>query len=122
MIYLLCFSAPLGDPSRAHMSARHYLGWATEEDWRDRIAAHLAGRGAAITRAAVAQGIELRIARLWPGEDRTRERRLKRAGHFADRLCPECRAAARPGPEAVEPSPPTFGRAAAPPVGLERGL
>ena len=70
MIYLLHFTAPLGDPSRPRMSARHYLRWAPEADWQDRIDAHRAGRGAAITRAAVAAGIELELVRTWPGEDR----------------------------------------------------
>jgi hypothetical protein len=92
MLYLLHFSSPLGDPSRPRMSARHYLGWAPDTDWRARISLHHAGHGAAITRAAVAAGIDLQLVRLWPDEDRTTERRLKRAGHFADRHCPRCQA------------------------------
>jgi hypothetical protein len=72
------------------MSAATIWAGPPEADWQERIDAHRAGRGAAITRAAVAAGIELELVRTWPGENRVTERRFKRAGHFADRCCPRC--------------------------------
>jgi hypothetical protein len=89
--YLLCFSAPLGN---ARHQARHYLGWAPDRRLRGRIAAHLAGQGAAITRYAVGCGITLTVARVRPGETRVDERRHKTGAH-PGRLCPLCRAAKR---------------------------
>lgn len=89
MIYLLHFTEPLGDPTRPRMSAAHYLGWAADGALEDRLAEHLSGRGAKITRAAHARGIALIVARTWDG-DRNEERRLKKTGHFADRLCVLC--------------------------------
>jgi hypothetical protein len=73
-LYLLHFSRPLGDPKRPRMAARHYLGWTNGVAVDQRLADHRAGRGAAITRAAVGRGIE---------------RRAKRSGNFA-RRCPTC--------------------------------
>ncbi len=89
MLYLLHFDAPLGDSSRPHMSAQHYLGFA--DDVAARIAEHQAGRGAAITAACVARGIGLRHVATFDG-DRTAERRAKRNGHF-ERRCPVCKGA-----------------------------
>jgi len=69
MCYLLHFSRALGNLENARAQAQHYLGWA--EDTGDgrgleqRIAEHMAGRGARITRAAVAQGIELTLVATW---------------------------------------------------------
>ena len=91
MIYLLHFSAPLGDPDRPHMSASHYLGYA--EDVDRRLELHRSGKGPSITAAAVARGIELLHVWTRPG-GREDERRYKRAGHFADRLCDICRGGA----------------------------
>lgn len=85
-IYLLHFSAKL-----AH--AQHYLGW-TEQPPEYRLADHLAvrNRPAKIVSAAKAAGLTIVIARTWPGETRTEERRMKKMA-MAPRLCPICRAA-----------------------------
>lgn len=92
-IYLLHFDAPY-----AH--ARHYLGWAAHVEAR--LAHHAAGSGARLTAAAAAAGIGWTVARTWQG-DRNAERRLHNRGGGA-RLCPICRAAARPGrPRATAP-------------------
>lgn len=88
VIYLLHFSRPLGDPSRPRMSARHYLGWSTDDAVVRRIREHREGRGAAITRAAVAAGIELSVVAVIHGT-RNDERRLKIRGHH-DRRCVLC--------------------------------
>jgi hypothetical protein len=87
-LYLLHFSRPLGDPKRPRMAARHYLGWTNGVAVDQRLADHRAGRGAAITRAAVGRGIELQLVATWPGT-RNDERRAKRSGNFA-RRCPTC--------------------------------
>lgn len=96
VLYLLHFSEPLGDPTRPHMSARHYLGYARDEATREaRIALHRKGTSkVAITRAAVERGIELIVG--WVGEgDQTRERRMKQNGHY-DRLCSVCQTDRQP--------------------------
>jgi hypothetical protein len=90
---LLCFSEPLGN---ARHRASHYLGWSPDRKSEARIAEHLAGRGARITRAAVERGTALTLTRVWPGETRTDERRHK-DGARPGRLCPERRAQRRGG-------------------------
>lgn len=79
-IYVFRFSEPLGDPERPRCSARYYVGW-TEKEVEERLQDHLAGRGAKITAAAVAQGIELEVIWTQPGT-RLLERRIKLTGHF----------------------------------------
>jgi hypothetical protein len=85
-VYLLHFSAPLGNPQNTRAQASHYLGWAL--DVASRLAEHRAGRGAAITRAAVERGIDFDVVASWPG-DRYLERRLKNL-KATPRLCPVC--------------------------------
>jgi predicted GIY-YIG superfamily endonuclease len=80
-LYLLHFSRPL-----AH--ARHYLGQ-TDRTVDERVAEHRAGRGANLTRWAVASGIELVLARVWVDAPRCEEQRLKNRGRLR-RLCPVC--------------------------------
>jgi hypothetical protein len=91
--YLLCFSEPLGNERHR---ASHYLGYSPDRTLERRIAEHLAGRGARITRVAVERGITLTVTRVWPGEDRRAERRPKDGAH-PGRLCPVCRKARRGG-------------------------
>lgn len=57
------------------------------------IAEHRAGRGARITREAVAAGIELIVARVWADAPRRYEQTLKNQGG-ARRICPVCKAEA----------------------------
>lgn len=85
-IYLLHFSAPLGNPQKPHGQAQHYVGWAL--DLAARLAEHRAGAGASITRAAVERGITFEVVRTWQG-DRTLERKIKNR-KMAPRLCPLC--------------------------------
>lgn len=88
VIYLLHFDQPLGDPSRPRMSARHYVGWSMERTVVRRIREHREGRGASITRAAVARGIGMQVVAVTRGT-RNDERRLKNNGHHDERcvLC-----------------------------------
>lgn len=80
-VYLLHFDKPLHH-------ARHYVGY-VEYDLEQRIEHHLAGRGARLVAAVVAAGIDVQLARVWPGANRTFERRLKR-WHGSARFCPLC--------------------------------
>lgn len=82
-VYLLHFS-----PRYRH--AGHYLGSTLVNAQSDRIAAHLAGHGSPLVRAAIAAGCAVTVARTWRG-DRKLERRLKDR-HASPRLCPICRA------------------------------
>ena len=79
-VYLLHFSRKLAG------RARHYIGSA--ENLAGRLWHHRNGTGACITRAAVWQGISLRLARTWQ-EDRNFEMKLKRRKDSRS-LCPLC--------------------------------
>jgi predicted GIY-YIG superfamily endonuclease len=79
-VYLLHF-----DPKLHHAS--HYIGFA-KSSIEQRVLQHQQGQGAALTKAAVAAGIELKLVRSWEG-DRALERRLKNQKN-APRLCPIC--------------------------------
>lgn len=87
-VYLIHFSRPL-----AH--AAHYIGqteragMAAWEAVEARLAEHRAGRGAKLTRAAVAAGIELQLAVVWPDAPRCFEQVLKNRGGGA-RAYPVC--------------------------------
>jgi predicted GIY-YIG superfamily endonuclease len=85
-IYLLHFARPVGNLANPRGQARHYIGWALDAQAREQE--HRAGRGAALTRAAVALGIDWRLYVLAEG-DRALERRLKNL-RAAPRLCPVC--------------------------------
>ena len=81
-VYVLHF-----EPAYHH--ARHYIGWAVDVDAR--LAAHMAGAGSPLVRAAVAAGVRVELAATIPGS-RYLERRLKR-WHKTSQFCPRCRAA-----------------------------
>jgi predicted GIY-YIG superfamily endonuclease len=79
-VYLLHFQTPLHH-------AKHYLGFA-KSSVEQRVKQHQQGTGAALTKAAVAAGIELELVRVWEG-NRSLERQLKNRKN-APRLCPKC--------------------------------
>jgi hypothetical protein len=90
-LYLIHFEQPIGDPTRPHMSAQHYLGFAQNDETRRlRIEHHRRGTaGVAITRAVFDRGIAMLVG--WLGEgDQERERRMKLNGHYA-RRCSVCK-------------------------------
>lgn len=93
-VYLIHFSQPIGSPSNPKGKAQHYIGWTPDDNLDARLADHRAGRGAHITRAAVMAGIELILARTWPGSRKT-ERHIK-SRKEAPRLCPICNPHPRP--------------------------
>ena len=79
-VYLLHFD-------QRHEHAGHYTGWA--EDLDRRIPEHQQGRGAHLVEVITQAGITFRLARVWPGVTRARERQLKQQGG-ASRRCPIC--------------------------------
>jgi hypothetical protein len=87
-VYMLCFAAPLGDPTRPRMSASHYVGWFQNPA---RITHHQNGTsGVPIVYAFFQRGIPFIISRTRTGT-RSDERRIKLSGHHADH-CPNCTA------------------------------
>lgn len=85
-LYFLHFDRPLHRTEKPH--AQHYLGW-TSGPVEERLARHRKGNGAAVIRALGHQGIEFIVVWTKPGT-REEERRLKRSGHFKERLCVTC--------------------------------
>ncbi len=94
-VYLLCFRDDNGEKSN-YKHAGHYLGFTDrkaartpEESVAQRLREHRGGHGAALPKAAVSSGIELQVARIWPGATKNDEWRLRcRAEN--PRLCPLC--------------------------------
>ena len=79
-VYLICFNKP-------YRHAKHYLGFSENLD--KRITDHLCGMGAQLMEVVTQAGIEWKVARTWPGADRSFERRLKN-GKNAPQICPIC--------------------------------
>lgn len=86
MLYLIHFRRP-------YYHARHYLGYCGKgrRVLLRRLARHRRGDGAKLLRAVQRAGHAWKVVRVWPGGDRTLERRLKRWGK--GKLCPLCRRA-----------------------------
>lgn len=93
-IYLLHFARPVGNPDNPRGMAQHYIGWALDAAARE--LEHLAGRGAALTRYAVEQGITWAMYILGRG-DRHAERRIKNL-KCAPAICPVCGCSRPSGP------------------------
>ncbi len=89
MVYLLHFNTPVGN---ANHKASHYIGYCrTNDQLSDRLAQHRAGAGARITaHLCQTQHSDFLLARTWPNQPRTEERRLKRY-HKSAQLCPICK-------------------------------
>lgn len=81
-VYLIHFDEPL-------KHARHYIGF-TQLTVEERFEQHVSGKGARLTAVVAAAGIPMRVVRVWPGESRSFERKLKNSGGAA-MYCPECR-------------------------------
>ena len=79
-VYLLHFSPP-------YKHAKHYMGFA--EDIDRRIEQHRAGTGTSMPWTIVSSVFRLILAPIWPGADRSTERRLKKRKE-SPRLCPIC--------------------------------
>jgi putative endonuclease len=74
-VYVLRFSAPLGNPDKPKGQAQHYAGWAL--DVHRRIAEHRRGEGAKITAAAVERGYTLEFVCVWVDATPEDEKKLK---------------------------------------------
>jgi hypothetical protein len=88
-VYLLHAFDPATGETRRYEHAGHYLGWA--EDLEQRLAEHMAGRGARLVRVMLDAGLALELVKVWPDVSRAFERQLKRRGGAAQ-VCPRCRA------------------------------
>jgi hypothetical protein len=85
---------PLGTVYLLHFDQRyehagHYTGFAEGSGLLNRLGEHAAGRGARLVEVITQAGISFRLARVWPGVTRARERQLKQQGG-ASRRCPIC--------------------------------
>lgn len=95
-VYLYHFNRPLGNLANPRAQAQHYCGYCADEDGdaaelERRAAQHLAGRGAKITKAAIAQGIEISLVVAWRAP-LSFEKQIKRRKDMPN-LCPICCAA-----------------------------
>jgi len=79
IIYLIHFNDKLSH-------AQHYVGWTTNLE--KRIKLHKSGRGSALMKAVVENGIEFTVVRTWEG-DRELERFLKNKKNTKF-YCPIC--------------------------------
>lgn len=86
-IYLLHFDRPM----TGKKMAQHYLGWTKTVDPDPRLLQHQAGKGSAIMREVMKQGIGFTVVRTWTGTKKD-ERAKKNSGHLS-RYCPICKAA-----------------------------
>lgn len=80
-VYLLHFDTP-------YHHAKHYVGF-TKRRLGIRLGEHCRGNGSALTTAATAAGITMRLARAWYNVDQAREKTIKCRGE-TPRLCPIC--------------------------------
>lgn len=79
-VYILHFDHP-------YKHARHYVGWAN--DVQARLKHHRDGSGARLCQVLNLAGITYQIARIFEGQDKTFERKLKNTNQTA-RYCPVC--------------------------------
>jgi predicted GIY-YIG superfamily endonuclease len=78
MIYMLKFSRPIGDYSNKYAQAQYYVGWCEDARLDERLKEHRTGRGAAITRHATQNGIQLEVVMTIPHATPEVEKRIKR--------------------------------------------
>ena len=79
-VYLLHFDKP-------YKHAAHYCGYT--KDLETRLDEHASGTGARLMQVIREAGIGFKLARVWRGQGRKFERRLKRTKSVRD-YCPEC--------------------------------
>lgn len=87
-VYLLCLGE--GIPrGKQKGNARHYVGWAT--DVQRRFGEHLAcgEKSSPLVAAAIEDGLDVKLARVWPDVTRAFERWVKNQKH-TPRHCPIC--------------------------------
>lgn len=83
-LYLLRFDPPYSVETKAGWTktAGYYLGFST--DIRARVHQHAAGgaKASPLVRAALGAGSRVWLVNVWPGGDRTLERKLKNQRHL----------------------------------------
>lgn len=83
-VYILHLSKPL-------KHAKHYIGFS--EQVKRRVVHHRSGRGSKFTAACVRAGIDLVMARVFRGADRSFERNIKNQSRSRiSAICPVCAA------------------------------
>lgn len=84
-VYLIHFEKPLHH-------ARHYIGYSS--DIAERVYMHRLGKGARLMEVLEELSMKWWVVKVWEGETRAFERRLKNR-HGAAPFCPECQREAR---------------------------
>jgi putative endonuclease len=115
-LYILCFERPVGNVLNRRAQASHYLGYAT--DVRARVAQHAAGRGQALTSAAVELGIGWQV--FYRTGTPALERHLKAHCKNTPRLCPHCARRPRLGFQPLDQLALDFGESELPTITLGR--
>ena len=69
---------------------QHYIGWTEKDDVGERMAKHAEGRGSKLLKAVMEKKITVSLVRVWKGEDRNFERKLKNRKK-SKQLCPLCK-------------------------------
>jgi predicted GIY-YIG superfamily endonuclease len=82
-VYLIHMESPV----TAGRPAQHYIGWST--DVFVRLQEHRKNMGARILEVCNERGIQYHLVRVWKGQSRTFERKLKNRKN-ARLLCPVC--------------------------------
>lgn len=83
-VYLLHATVPLIRPNGSEV--RHYLGYTCEGGMTDRLHAHYTNhKSARVVQEFLKQGSELWLGRYWENLTRADERRMKIAGHLANK-------------------------------------
>lgn len=84
-LYILCFTPAYVSGKK---SAKHYLGFTSKNDVRERLWEHLRGNGNGLVLAAKKAGCKIEV--VWTREGtRNDERWRKNSGHWNE-LCPQC--------------------------------
>lgn len=84
MVYLLHFETK-------YHHAQHYIGFCEEGNLDKRIEQHKRGEGSRLVKAVYKlAGIKFYLARIWPGEDKAFEYKLKKQKN-SKRFCPLCK-------------------------------
>ena len=84
MVYLIHFD-------KAYHHAQHYIGYVDGDapELMKRLTRHRNGTGANLLNVLKKAGVTFQVVRVWPGADRTFERKLKNRKK-ARELCPIC--------------------------------
>jgi hypothetical protein len=97
-VYIAHLARPLGDPSRARMSARHYTGKCVGRPLAEREHEHRCNAGSRMLAAANREGIDWHISTVYlfaSAEEADQAEQLFKAHGHHDQRCAACQALAR---------------------------